>query len=99
MPGNEFTLGQALDRFLDDHHLLEQAQARLVIAQWAQIVGQPLADQTAALWFQNGTFYLEVKSPAWKHEISFGRTRLVELINRYMKCPAERPLARELKLV
>lgn len=95
MPNHEFSLDQAIDRFLDQHHLLEQAQARAVITQWAQIVGQPLADQTAALWFQDGTFYLEVKSPAWKHELSYGRQQLVALINRHVG----RPLARELKLV
>lgn len=95
MPSNEFTLGQALDRFLDDQHLLEQAQAREVIARWADIAGQPLADQTAALWFREGTFYLELKSPAWKHELSYRRSELVALINRH----AGRALARELKLV
>jgi hypothetical protein len=95
MAKNEFTLGQALDHFLEDHALIEQSLAREVIAHWPEIAGQPIADQTVALWFKDGTFFLELKSAMWKHEVSYGRSQLVASINRY----ARRELARELKLV
>lgn len=95
MATNESTLGQALDRFLEDSQLIEQALVQRVIAEWAEIAGQPLADQTEALWYKDHVFYLQLRSPLWKHEVSYGRSRLVGHINRHVG----RDLARELRLV
>ncbi len=52
--------------------------------EWAQLVGETIAQHTAPEKMQFKTLTLLVDSPVWMHELTFLKTGLIEKINKHL---------------
>ncbi len=91
---HEFSLGEAVNAFMDEANLTETSLVRRVILHWQDVVGSAVADNTAAVWYRGGVFYVEMKNSVWKNELLYRRSEVVEKINQY----AQHPLATEVRV-
>ncbi len=67
----------------------------LAVSQWPEIVGPEIAGIATAVRFSEGTLYVAVPDPSWRHELGFRREEILARIRR-------RPLGnaiKELRLV
>lgn len=88
-------MGDGIRLFLQANRLEDEADMRGVIANWEQLVGKAIASRTDKLWFQDGTFFVQITSPVWKNELSFSKLRLKQLINEQLK----REVVKEIRIV
>lgn len=79
---NELSIGEAIEAFLEERGLKNQAAAERVITYWPQVVGHAIAENTESLWFREGVFYVRMRHPMWKNELSMAKSKLRELLNR-----------------
>ncbi|TVR70612.1 MAG: DUF721 domain-containing protein [Marinilabiliales bacterium] len=55
-------------------------EARIINA-WPLIVGPSIAKQTEKIYIRNGVFYVHLRSPVLKTELSYMKTRIMEVLN------------------
>jgi predicted nucleic acid-binding Zn ribbon protein len=89
------SLGDAIQAFLDQHGLTQEAQIQQVIAGWEQLMGRPIAQHTQRIWFKDGTLYVRVDSPLWKQELQYGRQQIAKTVNTHLG----EELVKEVKIV
>lgn len=53
-----------------------------VVAGWPEIVGEKVAAQTRCTELRGGKVYVEVKSAAWRQELSCVREELLSILRR-----------------
>lgn len=75
------SLGDAIERFLQKHNLKEDVLIQSILTDWEKHVGTPIASNTEKVWFEKGTLFVKVTSPAWKNELLMARFRLRQMIN------------------
>ncbi|MDX1906211.1 MAG: DUF721 domain-containing protein [Bacteroidia bacterium] len=86
-PKPYLSLGEAIEAFLDKHGLRDEARIQQLITEWETVIGKPIAEQTARLWFDRGVLHIHMRSPAWRQELLLARTRIADVVNRYLKTP------------
>ncbi|MFN0200914.1 MAG: DUF721 domain-containing protein [Bacteroidia bacterium] len=74
-------LGKAITQFLEKHGMRDAADIQKIIDNWEKIMGKPIAQQTERLWLRDRVFYVAVKSPVWKNELTMIRTAIKEMIH------------------
>jgi predicted nucleic acid-binding Zn ribbon protein len=79
---NEFSLGEAIESYLDSRGLKEQALVERVITEWPRIMGAAIAENTEKLWFHGGIFYVKIGSPVWKNELSLAKSKIKDMLNK-----------------
>ena len=52
-----------------------------IINSWPQVVGPVIAKQTEKVYIRNGVFYVHLKSPVLRNELSYMKTRIIEVLN------------------
>ena len=76
------SIGEAIDHFLQSNGLKERVLVEQVILDWPRIMGKAIADNTDHLWFRSGTFYVRMKSPIWKTELSYAKSKIRDILNK-----------------
>jgi len=84
---NEFTLGTAIDNWIEQLSLRERLRLEQVRAGWPEIVGTAVADQTDAIWMIDSILYVRIRTPQWKQEVSFARDRIKFEVNQFVNHP------------
>lgn len=79
---NEFSLGEAIESYLDSRGLKEQALVERVITDWPRIMGKAIAENTEKLWFRDGVFYVKISNPVWKNELTMAKSKIKEMLNK-----------------
>ena len=54
----------------------------LAVSQWPQIVGPDIAKIARAVRFSEGTLFVAVPDPSWRHELGFRREEILARIRR-----------------
>ena len=92
---NELSLGEAIDSFLQERGLKDKADMHRVIAEWPNIMGRAIAENTDQLWFHEGIFYVRMASPVWKNELAMAKSKILEMVNRELG----RELVQEVRII
>ncbi|MEM0995816.1 MAG: DUF721 domain-containing protein [Bacteroidota bacterium] len=79
---NEFSIGEAIDAYLESRGLKEQSLVERVISDWPRIMGNAIAENTEKLWFRDGIFYVKMGNPIWKNELGLARSKIRDLLNK-----------------
>jgi predicted nucleic acid-binding Zn ribbon protein len=61
---------------------IEQNKA---VVDWAEIVGERIAEVSQAEKIEKGTLIVKVESPVWRNELSFMKQNLIEDLNKKLK--------------
>lgn len=80
--GNEITLKDALDRFIDGNKLRSKLNEQTLIASWQELVGKHIYSQTRDMFLKNDKLFIKIESSVIRQELSFIKTRLIQVINR-----------------
>jgi len=84
---NEFSLGAAIETWLEQNSLKDGLRFEQVRSGWPQIVGPVIAARTEALWMVGDVLYVRMQSPQWKQEVSFARDRIRHEVNQFVNHP------------
>lgn len=53
-----------------------------IVDQWAEIVGEKIAEATKAQRFEDGILFVKVKNAAWRQELSMQTDSILEAIHK-----------------
>ncbi|HQW04264.1 MAG: DUF721 domain-containing protein [Flavobacteriales bacterium] len=79
---NEQSLNTAMDQFIDAFGLREKMDELDITTGWDEAVGPMIARHTVSVRLRKGRLNVRVDSAPLRHELSFMRETLVELLNR-----------------
>lgn len=79
---NESSLGEAIQGWLKSRGFTEKVLIQRIINDWPKIMGNTIAENTEHLFFKDGVFYVKMKTPVWKNELSMARSKIREMLNR-----------------
>ncbi len=93
--GNESSIGDAIQAYLQSIGMKEKALVQRVIGDWERIMGKAIAENTDRTWYDEGIFWIKVPNPAWKQELSMAKSKIRETLNKELGAE----LIREVRVV
>ncbi len=78
----EYTLKEALDKFVDYYKLRAKFDEKKVDIIWGEIVGPALAGHTEKIELKEKKLYVKVVDSVVRQELNFMKSRIKEVINR-----------------
>ncbi|HRG90968.1 MAG TPA: DUF721 domain-containing protein [Chitinophagales bacterium] len=82
MRKNSVTLKEALELMVREFRLSSGVQESRIRETWPRIMGTMIARNTASINLRKGKLYLKVNSAALKHELSFSKEKIKEVLNK-----------------
>jgi predicted nucleic acid-binding Zn ribbon protein len=79
---NQQSLGEAIREFLKTHHLEEKITETKILAAWEKIMGKHITRYTRKLALKNKVLTVYLTSSVLRSELSHGKTKIVEMINK-----------------
>jgi hypothetical protein len=79
--GNEYSMKEAIDEMLKTYRLDRKLSEAKLLSGWERIMGPVIAKYTGDIRITNGVLYVEVKSAALREELSFGKSKIIEVLN------------------
>lgn len=74
-----------LEKFIKSRGIEKKINENMAVVLWPDVVGEKIAQKTAALKVKNGILYIITSSPAWSQELSSMKSKLIEEINQKQK--------------
>lgn len=78
-------IGKVLTDFLDHFPHKKKLRQGMVLAVWAEVVGQRIASQTKDLHFEGDKLACKVENQVWRHEIYANRFSIAKRLNDRVK--------------
>jgi hypothetical protein len=82
--GNEKTLGELIEQLMDKWGHTPRLKEQDLQGKWEELMGKMIARHTKRLAVNNSKLYLEIDSPVVRHELSYGKTVIIEKVNELM---------------
>lgn len=79
------SLGEAIEQFLQKNGLETPAKIQRLTGNWESLFGQGIASHTEKIWFQQGTLFIKVDCPVWRHELSLGKKEILKTVNQFLE--------------
>lgn len=79
---NQQSLKEALEALVDSFGLRSKLDEQAIREAWERMVGDMIARHTTDLKLRKDILHVKVDSAPLRHELSFMRSALIELINR-----------------
>ena len=79
---NDMSIGEAIEAWLKSRGFEEKVQIERVIQDWPRIMGRAIAENTDKVWFNQGTFFIRMRSPVWKNELAMAKSKIRDMLNR-----------------
>ena len=76
-------LKDAIDALLRVYKLQNQFDETSIEANWAEIMGKPIAARTSKVYAKNQKLYLQIDSAPLKKELVMAKQKMIELINKH----------------
>jgi predicted nucleic acid-binding Zn ribbon protein len=76
-------LKDAIDALLSVYKLQNQFDETSIEANWAEIMGKPIAARTTKVYAKNQKLYLQIDSAPLKKELVMAKQKMIELINKH----------------
>ena len=78
---NEYTLKQAIQEMMQTYRLQGKMDEMKLINGWEKVMGEVIAKYTRKIHIDNRILYVELNSAAVREELSYGRSKMVKLLN------------------
>ncbi|HEX2896686.1 MAG TPA: DUF721 domain-containing protein [candidate division Zixibacteria bacterium] len=75
-------LSPVIDNVIGNLGLRKRYSGWQIVDQWAEIVGNKIAEATKAQRFEDGILFVKVKNAAWRQELSMQTDSLLEAIHK-----------------
>ena len=82
-PGdNTQHIGQAIQGLLKSYHIKSKFDEVSLVTSWERIVGKPVAKRTRKVFVRNKVLFVELDSPAMKHDLNLHKSQIIELLQK-----------------
>lgn len=82
-PGdNTQHIGQAIQELLKSYHIKSKFDEANIVSSWERIVGKPVAKRTKKVFVRNKVLFVELDSPAMKHDLNLHKSQIIELFQK-----------------
>ncbi|XOD66531.1 MAG: DUF721 domain-containing protein [Flavobacteriales bacterium Tduv] len=81
MKKNEFSIKEAFQEMFEEYQMQEKITAEKVISSLYKVMDSSIEKYTEIFFVKKRTLYIKLSSPALKQELSFGKQRIIALIN------------------
>ncbi|MDX9941778.1 MAG: DUF721 domain-containing protein [Bacteroidales bacterium] len=78
---NQQTLGEVIREFLKNFGLEEKVTETRISEVWEKVMGQGISKYTQRISLRNKTLTIYLTSPALRQELSYGKTKIIKMIN------------------
>jgi hypothetical protein len=79
---NEQTLKEVISELLSAYKLEGKLKEVRLINSWETVLGNPVAKYTSRIYIQKQTLFVELTSAALKQELSYAKSKLIDLLNK-----------------
>ncbi len=88
----EKPLGEIIKEILHKHGLEEKLVETRIFSSWEKIMGQPIAVYTNKIVLKKSCLTVYLRSPALRNELSFAKTKIINMINDEIGKPVIREI-------
>ncbi len=74
-------LNQLIEQFLKSLGIGHKVEENYAMVYWDQVVGKEISEQTEPFKISDGTLYVKVIDPAWRNELQFFKSDIMEKLN------------------
>jgi predicted nucleic acid-binding Zn ribbon protein len=78
-------IGQLIQQFLQSTGISEKIEENYAMAYWDKIVGKEISEQTEPYRISDGVLFVKVADPAWRNELQFFKTEIINKLNKILK--------------
>ncbi len=78
---NTQKISEVISDYISEMRISRKLGEVRIISSWPAIVGPSIAKQTEKVYIRNGVFYVHLKSPVLRNELSYMKTRIMEVLN------------------
>lgn len=82
---NEQSIKEVISEMFEQKRFKGKLAEVDVIGHWEDLVGPLISRQTEKIYFAQGKLFLHISSPPLRQELSYSRTKLVQIVNDYVK--------------
>ncbi len=81
---NEQTIKEVISDWMEGTTVKSKLAEVNVINAWENLVGNIIARNTQKIFFKNGKLFLEIESPPLRQELSYSKSKLIEIVNKFV---------------
>ena len=82
--GDNSTIADALKGFIDANRLQKGLDKVSVEDAWHKVMGTAISKYTTAIKLDRDTLYIQLSSSVLREELSYGKTKIISMINEEM---------------
>lgn len=79
---NTHHIGDAIQDLLKSYHLKSKFDEANIVTSWERLVGKPIARRTKKVQIRNKVLFVELDSPAMKHDLNLHKSQIVEMFRK-----------------
>ena len=80
--GNEYTIAEAIREMMETYRLDGKLKEMNVLNSWEKLMGPLISKYTKKLQIENKVLYVHLDSAALRQELSYSKTRIIEMLNQ-----------------
>lgn len=78
--GDAQSIGDAIRQMLNTYRLTTKFDEASLLSSWEKIAGKPIARRTKKLYIRNKVLFVELDSPAMKHDFSLHKAQVLKML-------------------
>jgi predicted nucleic acid-binding Zn ribbon protein len=75
-------IGQAIRQLRKDYHIKSKFDEANVVVSWERLVGKPIARRTKKVFVRNKVVFVELDSPAMKHDLNLHKAQILTIFQK-----------------
>jgi predicted nucleic acid-binding Zn ribbon protein len=79
-------IGAIVESFLSERGYLSVCREQDILREWPKIVGERIAEVSTCTRVEDGIVYVRIPEAAWRQEISYFKTDIIEKIKQKTQC-------------
>lgn len=80
---NTQPLKEVLNQLLKSYNLDKRLDEFNIVSSWEKIMGKSISRHTTDISVKNGKLLVKLDSAALRHELTFAKGKIIELVNEY----------------
>ncbi len=80
---NEQTIQEVIKELMGAKPMKSKLTEINLVNSWERLVGSLIAKNTEKIYISRGKLFLHITSPPLKNELTFQRTKIIELVNQF----------------
>ena len=75
-------IGNAIQELLKSYQIKNKFDEANLVTSWERLVGKPVARRTKKVFLRNKVLFVELDSPAMKHDLNIHKAQILEVFQK-----------------